>query len=344
MAQTISVPGVGDLEFPDDMSQADMAAAIKKNFPEIHNAPAQQPTGQFGTGGSVEDIPGMAAPIVRQAAPQRSFADRAIGAGEAALTMGTGATSGLVGNIAGSLSGIGKSVLGGTFGTNEGAEAAAEEAASTAKNLTYQPRTEAGQQYVQNIGETLSPLAGLSPFTQEAAIIGSSAKAAIPQVRNAPSALSGMAKRNALPESKSMGAAEVEAATRRREMAAQLPVDPKLTEGQATRNYNQQRFEQEAMKGELGEPLRQRAAQQHQALQQSLDSWLDDTGAQAPDIRATGIAIDKAIREKSLADKSRVREAYRRAEASGELAQPISNTAVSGLVSRRTTVQRLFHY
>lgn len=39
MSQTVQVPGVGTLQFPDGMSQADMAAAIKKNFPEIH-APA----------------------------------------------------------------------------------------------------------------------------------------------------------------------------------------------------------------------------------------------------------------------------------------------------------------
>lgn len=36
MSQTVTVPGVGDLEFPDGMSQPDMAAAIQKNFPHIH--------------------------------------------------------------------------------------------------------------------------------------------------------------------------------------------------------------------------------------------------------------------------------------------------------------------
>lgn len=36
MTQTVSVPGVGDLDFPDDMSEQDMAAAIQKNFPQVH--------------------------------------------------------------------------------------------------------------------------------------------------------------------------------------------------------------------------------------------------------------------------------------------------------------------
>ena len=46
MAQTVNVPGVGQLNFPDNMSQADMAAAIQKNFPQIHGqaAPAPSPT------------------------------------------------------------------------------------------------------------------------------------------------------------------------------------------------------------------------------------------------------------------------------------------------------------
>lgn len=36
MSQTVTVPGVGDLEFPDGMSEQDMAAAIQKNFPQVH--------------------------------------------------------------------------------------------------------------------------------------------------------------------------------------------------------------------------------------------------------------------------------------------------------------------
>jgi hypothetical protein len=36
MAQRVEVPGVGTLEFPDGMQQADIASAIQKNFPEIH--------------------------------------------------------------------------------------------------------------------------------------------------------------------------------------------------------------------------------------------------------------------------------------------------------------------
>ena len=44
MSQSVVVPGVGTLQFPDGMSQADMSAAIKKNFPEIHEPRRLSPT------------------------------------------------------------------------------------------------------------------------------------------------------------------------------------------------------------------------------------------------------------------------------------------------------------
>lgn len=37
MAQVVNVPGVGQLSFPDGMSQDDMASAIQKNFPQVHS-------------------------------------------------------------------------------------------------------------------------------------------------------------------------------------------------------------------------------------------------------------------------------------------------------------------
>lgn len=46
MTQAVNVPGVGTLNFPDGMSQQDMAAAIQKNFPQIHN---QQQVKQWAT-------------------------------------------------------------------------------------------------------------------------------------------------------------------------------------------------------------------------------------------------------------------------------------------------------
>jgi hypothetical protein len=51
MAQQVEVPGVGMLEFPDGMQQSDMAKAIQKNFPQIHQAK------QDGLSAAVADVP-----------------------------------------------------------------------------------------------------------------------------------------------------------------------------------------------------------------------------------------------------------------------------------------------
>lgn len=51
MTQTINVPGIGPLAFPDSMSDADMSAAIQKNFPEIHGAASPHPNDSPFVGG-----------------------------------------------------------------------------------------------------------------------------------------------------------------------------------------------------------------------------------------------------------------------------------------------------
>lgn len=43
MAQTVNIPGVGQLQFPDGMSQDDMAAAIQKNYPQLSTPSTQAP-------------------------------------------------------------------------------------------------------------------------------------------------------------------------------------------------------------------------------------------------------------------------------------------------------------
>ena len=62
MSQTVVVPGVGPLEFPDGMSEPDMAAAIQKNFPQIH----QQSTGQQILTGAA-DVANAPAELARHA-------------------------------------------------------------------------------------------------------------------------------------------------------------------------------------------------------------------------------------------------------------------------------------
>jgi hypothetical protein len=74
MTQSVEVPGVGTLQFPDGMSQQDMAAAIQKNYPEIHPPPEKKET-----------------PLIP------TWYGAAKGVGEAALTMASGVAQQAVG-------------------------------------------------------------------------------------------------------------------------------------------------------------------------------------------------------------------------------------------------------
>jgi hypothetical protein len=59
MPQLVNVPGIGQLQFPDGMSQQDMAAAIQHNFPQIHGQqqqpPASAPAASTGNIGPLRD-------------------------------------------------------------------------------------------------------------------------------------------------------------------------------------------------------------------------------------------------------------------------------------------------
>lgn len=100
--------------------------------------------------------------------PEASFGEKAIGAGEAALSAATGATAGTAGMIAGTLRGFAEEVRSGKFGTNEAADRIENYAAQMASELTYEPRTRQGQEYVKALGqagESFAPLAGLGGMT-----------------------------------------------------------------------------------------------------------------------------------------------------------------------------------
>lgn len=87
------------------------------------------------------------------AIPVRTFGEKLEGAGETALTLGTGATTGALGFGAGTLSGI-IGELTGRLKPGEGLE----EAQALAAKFTNLPESEAGKEYVTDIGETLGTL------------------------------------------------------------------------------------------------------------------------------------------------------------------------------------------
>lgn len=249
----------------------------------------------------------------KEPAKERGILDRAIGAGEAALTAVTGATGGLIGGAIGNIEGALQYALG-----NETEEEAQQRAANLASQLTYQPRTEAGQEYVGEIAEVASALppvvAGFTP--QQLAGVGQSVKATAQAARGVktPSVA-------ALKPSKSIGAAETPQELIRAKRSESLPVPVKLTKGQKAQDMEQQRFERETAKTELGEDIRNRYAEQNAAINQNIDAFIDETGTQLPDFQSagkTGELVDKALRARAARDKSEIRAAYKAVENSDE--------------------------
>ncbi len=132
MSQKVTVPGVGTLEFPDGMSQPDMAAAIQQNFPQIHQPKAPQSFGQ-----TVSNVySAIASPFAK----------------EIPDVVGSMASQ-----VAGSLGG-GLNYLG-TLGATQDPEAAKSVQQATQQALSYQPRTGIGKA-VSGVVNQVAPYVG----------------------------------------------------------------------------------------------------------------------------------------------------------------------------------------
>jgi hypothetical protein len=140
--------------------------------------------------------------------------------------------------------------------------------------------------------------------------------------------------------SKDAGASGTSDEMMRLSQAEGLPVPVDLTVGAAMRDADQLAFEKEQIFGPLGKPLRDRAEENNTQVLQNFDRFIDLTGAQAPDIAATGNAVTKALSEGYKQAKDRVNVAYRRAEAAGDMAEPISYKEIADFIAEQTPTTR----
>ncbi|WP_168383466.1 glycoside hydrolase family 24 protein [Acinetobacter indicus] len=302
-----------------------------------------------------EDQPPQPKP---QQAPLSTM-DKIVGGLEAGATLATGAVGGTLGQGLGALHGIAESVVDGTFGTQQGAQNAVNRATQLSNTLTYEPRTAGGQRAVGAVGEfiedagldTLPPVLGGGVGTATATLgrasapvattaareVAQAAKPVVAQVieqAKRPVAAVTEAAKNTFNRNNdtgqtpaNIGAAQVDQATVRQALAADLPVTPELTKGQISRDPGQLKFEVETAKDEeMGAPLRQRYEQQHQAVQQSIDVFIDQTGAEKGSAREAGLLVDDALQKQMQADKNRVRVAYKKADDSEEATTPVDIT------------------
>lgn len=315
-------------------------------------------------------IPDSTVPGTTPEYVEPTVGEKIVGAGETALTLATGAAGGTVGMIGGTLKGLAEQILSGKFGTPEAAKLVEQEAMKGAQALTYAPRTEAGQEMARETGQFLAEtIPPVIPVVGPPGAVMSGIRAAQPAVATTARQATTAARQAATPvvqavketaqtaASKakqavglevppratpgtpgSAGAMGVDVATQRAMKAQELPVPIKLTEGQKTRQFEDVRFERETAKlPEVGEPLRERFAQQNQQLRQNLDAFIDMTGAQAGESefrRATGMAVNEALRSRAARDKARIRVLYKEAEKAGELASPANLSPIADYLNQ----------
>lgn len=107
------------------------------------------------------DVPALAPMEGRKAPPEpsRGIGEKIVGGAETALSTLTGIPA----TVAGQAYGIGRNLFGQDFGTQKGIQEAERAAQEVAGKLTYQPKTEAGREMAQTLGQRFeqSKLAGL---------------------------------------------------------------------------------------------------------------------------------------------------------------------------------------
>lgn len=344
-----------------------LLAAFDKQNPASQATPTGLP--DFDENGVIrEDQPQQPK---QQQAPLSTM-DKIIGGTEAGLTLATGIVGGVIGQAAGGLHGIAESVVDGTFGTQQGAQNALNRATQASNALTYEPNTTGGQRAVGAVGEfiddtgldTLPPVLGGGVGTAAATLgrasvpvattaareVAQAAKPvvaqAVEQAKRPVNAVTEAAKNifnressNNGPAPANIGAAQVDQATIRQALAADLPFTPELTRGQISRDPAQLKFEVETAKNaEMGAPLRQRYEDQHLVIQQNIDHFIESTDGLATNMREAGIAVDTALQKQMKADKNRVRVAYNKADNSAEAQTPVDLTTPINNGGNPTTV------
>lgn len=140
---------------------------------------------------------------------------------------------------------------------------------------------------------------------------------------------------------KGMGAAEVDAARLRKERGNELliPMGDDLTKSQITRNPSDVMFERETAKSpEFGAPLQEKYALQNEKLQRNLQAEVDQTGAEMVGMDAPqfGKNIADTIQKYKNDRYTEVSDAYKKAQDSGETAQPVPYKSITDLIEKET--------
>ena len=129
------------------------------------------------------DVTGHYVPDPQPAAPaDPSLVDKVKGLGEAGLSIVTGGIGGTLGALGGTIGGLAGAVARGEFGTPQGVARIEQAAGEGANALTYQPRTQLGQEYAQTAGEAMNSALPVA-LMPELAAAGAGARAGAKAIR-----------------------------------------------------------------------------------------------------------------------------------------------------------------
>ena len=131
--------------FEDTQEQPNIVASKKSSM--FGKNPQLQPTQEQKLDDLDEMMLGSADRNKNKVKEAPGFLEKAIGAGE----VGLGALTGLISVPLSGIVGVGANLASGKFGTQAGIKEAEKAAAQTQQELTYQPRTQTGQDYAQQL-------------------------------------------------------------------------------------------------------------------------------------------------------------------------------------------------
>lgn len=323
--------GQQQAEAPDELGQLILGAPIKK-VGGLQSTQAQR-----------EAVLGPE--VTPKEKRETTLGEKALGVGETLATLGTGAVSGVAGQVAG----IAKNIFGGTYGTQEGTKIAEQEAQRIQQAGTYMPRTQAGQEIIKGVGEAFeaSKLPPVLPEAMGLAVARSgAAQYAAGQAREAVAPVIEKARQyipTGKPSLAGVGAAAVPAESARVARAGELPIPIALSKDQATRNPADVRFARETAKDPvMGQPLQEHYAQQNSQIQQNLQALAEQTGAQQLGIEPMqlGQQLVDVVGKAKETRKANVTAAYDAARAAGEMAEVVPVEALQQFVKNNASASK----
>ena len=134
---------------------------------------------------------------------------------------------------------------------------------------------------------------------------------------------------------RSVGAAEVPAASLRKQQAAELPYPIDLEKSQLTRHPADVRFARETAKDPVfGQAFQEHYANQNALIQRNLDQFVQDTGATLNEAQPStvGAILRSEVQGAKKAAKLEVDNAYKTAREAGEMSELVDATPIKNYV------------